>query len=87
MNDLIVDRRFVVEDEIELHLAVRRTGRSLHVVGTRGGKLAFFDHLTEERLPFLGAPAGLVGPLKRPETDPAAFLAGLDDKTYQKPLR
>lgn len=84
MSDLIVDRRFVVEDEIELRLAVRATDRTLHVVGTRNGKLAFLDHLEESNLSLLGAPSGLVRTLAEPSTDPAAFLASLDDGVYQR---
>jgi hypothetical protein len=45
MQDLIVDPRFVFEDEIEMRLAVRLPDRTLHVVGTKASKLAFLDEL------------------------------------------
>lgn len=68
MSDLIVDRRFVAEDEIEMRLAIRTTDRSLHVVGTRDGKLAFLDELDEIE----------------PGADPAAYLASIADERYQR---
>jgi hypothetical protein len=53
MAGLIVDQRFVLDEEcdgIELRLAVKHDDSTLHVVGTRGGKLTLFDELNPTKL-------------------------------------
>lgn len=83
MQDFIVDRRYVLEDGLELRLAIRLSDRSLCVVGTKGDKLAVYDELDEDKLAVLGAP-GLYATILKDGLEPEKFLANRNDKQYQK---
>jgi hypothetical protein len=84
MQDLIVDSRFVSEDEMELRLAVRLSDRTLHVVGTKGDRLAFYDELGWDKVRLLRVKPNRLLPLQSPDADLSVFLASFPDEIYQR---
>jgi hypothetical protein len=87
MTGLIVDQRFVLDEEcggIELHLAVKPEDLTLHVVGTKGDKLAFFYELNLTKLRILGAGARMLALLAIMKEDPRGMLGRLRDTKYAR---
>jgi hypothetical protein len=87
MNGLIVDQRYVLEEEcegIELRLAVKPDESALYVVGTKGGMLAFFDELNPTKLRMLGAGARMLALLAIAKEDPRGMLGRLRDTEYAR---
>jgi hypothetical protein len=87
MTGLIVDQRFVLDEEcdgIELRLAVKSDDSTLHVVGTRGGDLAFFDELSPAKLTILGAGERMLALLAIMKEGPRRMLARVRDTEYAR---
>jgi hypothetical protein len=67
-----------------IRLAVRPDESTLLVVGTKGGKLAFFDELNPTKLRILGAGARMLALLAIVKEDPGGMLRRLRDTEYAR---